>query len=254
MQFFCEQGQQKKRHNFFGTLEPWDIAQEVDIYDVIHVCRLVRNEKNVLRIKFLIEKSTVLLLFFLPGRGGGDVFLGNLCKTHNMQNVLTNHWICVRTEAHKEAFAEGNLRKAGLEVYCPRFERWISHARRRQLVLRPLFPNYLFVRSDVGLEGLGSVKRTPGVSTLAARDLASSTVPDAVIELVRAREDQSGAVVFAVERFKAGETVRVTAGPFTDFEAVFAEGHDERRCRILLSMLGKQHSVLVLSHFLEKAS
>ncbi len=171
-----------------------------------------------------------------------------------MERVLVSNWICIRTEAHKEAFAESNLKKAGFEVYCPRFERWISHARRRQLVKRPLFPNYLFVRSDAGIEGMGAVKRTPGVSTLAARDLASSVVPDAVIGMVRAREDQSGAVVFQAERFKAGETVRVTAGPFTDFEAVFAESHDERRCRILLSMLGKQHSVLVLSHFLDKAA
>ena len=165
-----------------------------------------------------------------------------------------NNWICVRTEPRKETFAEHNLRRAQLEVYCPRFERWITHARRRRMVLQPLFSNYLFVRSDAGLEGLGAVKRTPGVSTFAGRDLVSSIVPDAVIELVRAREDQSGAVVFTAERFKAGEIVRVTSGPFKDFEAVFTESHDNRRSRILLSMLGKQNSVLLLSHFLEKAA
>jgi transcription antitermination factor NusG len=43
-------------------------------------------------------------------------------------------------------------------------------------------------------------------------------------------------------------------GPFADIAAIFAEKHDERRCRILLSMLGKQHSVLVLSNDLEKVA
>ena len=165
-----------------------------------------------------------------------------------------NPWVCIRSEPHRESFAEANLLRAGFEVYCPRFERWISHARRRQMVRRPLFPNYLFVRSALGLGGMGPIKRTPGVSSLAARDLASAIVPDAIIALVRKRENEAGCVEFGTERFATGEAVRVTAGPFTDFEAVFAEKHDERRCRILLSMLGKQHSVVVLSHFLEKAA
>ena len=171
-----------------------------------------------------------------------------------MSNQSNTPWVCVRSEPHCESFAEANLQRAGFEVYCPRYERWISHARRRKMALRPLFPNYLFVRSSLGLDGMGPVKRTPGVSSLAARDLAAAVVPDAILEMVRARENEAGSVEFGTERFQKGEAVRVTAGAFTDFAAVFAETHDERRCRILLSMLGKQHSVLVLSHFLEKAT
>ena len=162
--------------------------------------------------------------------------------------------ICIRKEAQKEAFAESNLKKAVFDVYFPRFERWIFHGLSRLLLKRPLFPNYLFVRSDAGLERMGAVKLTHGVSTLAARVLASSVVPDKVIEMVRARKDQSGLVVFAAERLNVGETVRVMAGPFADFEAVFVLSHDERCCRILLSMLGKQHSVVMHSYFKEKIS
>ena len=101
---------------------------------------------------------------------------------------------------------------------------------------------------------LGCVKRTPGVRALAARDLVLSLTPNVVIDLLQTREDQSSSVVFGAERFATGQTMRITSGPFTDFDAVFVGHHDKCRCSIMSSMLGKQHSVLVLSHFLEKAA
>ncbi len=160
----------------------------------------------------------------------------------------------MRSEPNREFFAEANLKRSEFEVYCPRYERMISHARKRVLVLRPLFPNYLFVRSAMGLFGLGDVKRTPGVSSLAARDLHSALVPDTIIAGLRARENEYGKIQLGADRFRAGEAVRLARGPFADIEAVFVEKHDERRCRILLSMLGKQHSVMVLSENLEKVA
>ena len=163
-------------------------------------------------------------------------------------------WVCVRSEPNREFFAEANLQRGKFEVYCPRYERMISHARKRVLVLRPLFPNYLFVRSVSGLFGLGDVKRTPGVCSLAARDLHSAVVPDSVIAGLRARENEYGKIQLGADRFRVGEAVLLARGPFADIEAVFAEKHDERRCRILLSMLGKQHSVMVLLDDLEKVA
>lgn len=170
------------------------------------------------------------------------------------QDIAKPTWVCVRSEPHREFFAEANLQRAHFEVYCPRHERVISHARKTALVLRPLFPNYLFVRSASGLIGLGEVRRAPGVSALAARDLASAVVPDAIIASLRARENGQGKVELDADRFFEGEAVRLARGPFADIAAIFAEKHDERRCRILLSMLGKQHSVLVPSKDLEKVA
>ena len=175
-------------------------------------------------------------------------------QTISAQDLETPKWVCVRSEPHREFFAEANLQRARFEVYCPRYERLISHARKTTLVLRPLFPNYLFVRSASGFIGLGAVRRTPGVSALAARDLPSAVVPDAIIASLRACENGQGTVQLGADRFCKGEAVRLARGPFADIAAIFAEKHDERRCRILLSMLGKQHSVLVLSKDLEKAA
>ena len=190
----------------------------------------------------------------MSDRPRGSSHLGKVSGLQAVQtkDISIPHWVCVRSEPNREFFAEANLLRRDFEVYCPRFERMISHARKKVLVLRPFFPNYLFVRSAAGLIGLGDVKRTPGVSSLAARDLHSALVPDPVIAALRARENESGHIQLSADRFRAGETVRLSRGPFVELEAVFAEKHDDRRCRILLSMLGKQHSVIVLSDHLEK--
>ena len=171
----------------------------------------------------------------------------------NLVGLQEVDWVCVRTEPQREDWAEANLTRTGLDVYCPRQERWISHARRRQLVARPLFPNYLFARSAHGLDAMGHVKRTPGVSSLAGRDLASSTVTDGVIAALRARETAAGFIDLAPALCAPGTKIKITAGPFNGIEAIFREPRDDRRALILLSMLGKQHSVVVHTSLLECA-
>lgn len=99
---------------------------------------------------------------------------------------------------------------------------------------------------------MSTIQRTPGVVALASHDLLSAVVADAVIDALRARENEVGVIEFDAARFSTGDAVRITAGAFADFEAIFAEDHDGRRCRVLLSLLGKQHSILTHSHFLEK--
>lgn len=169
-----------------------------------------------------------------------------------MKPTTAPNWICARIEPLKERFAEGNSKKALRYVYCPQVERRTSHSPRRRLPQRCLLQNHFFMRADAGIEGPGAVKRAAALSALAARELASSCVLDTVIEWVRANVDSSGVVVLIAERFKTREAVRLKTWPFVGFEGLFAEKHDDRRCRILLSMLEKQHFVLVLSHFLEK--
>lgn len=168
--------------------------------------------------------------------------------------VSKSAWVCVRTEVHREAIASENLRRSGLEVFYPRYQRWISSARRKQLVLRPLFPNYVFAKSADGIDRMGHVKRTPGVCGLAAHDLISAVVPDAVIDALRERQNAEGYFDLSHQRFVRGEMVRLNAGPFVDLEAVFSERKDEHRSLILLSMLGKQHPIEVLSNFLDKVA
>ncbi|MBV8132901.1 MAG: transcriptional activator RfaH, partial [Alphaproteobacteria bacterium] len=57
-------------------------------------------------------------------------------------------WYAVFTQPHGETKAVEHLLRQGYFAYLPRYRTWVSHARRRQTVLRPLFPRYLFAGTD----------------------------------------------------------------------------------------------------------
>src|SRR5207245_5195270 len=79
--------------------------------------------------------------------------------------VVTS-WYAVYTQPHAETKAFEHLRRQGYSVYLPRYRTRISHARRRQTVLRPLFPRYLFA----GIDG-ASMRWRPILSTFGVTDL-----------------------------------------------------------------------------------
>ena len=57
-------------------------------------------------------------------------------------------WYAVYTQPHAETKALEHILRQGYSAYLPRYRAQISHARRRQTVLRPLFPRYLFAGID----------------------------------------------------------------------------------------------------------
>ncbi len=59
-------------------------------------------------------------------------------------------WYAVHTQAGSELWARSNLWERGIEVYLPRCLKRRRHARRTDWIATPLFPRYLFVRSDLG--------------------------------------------------------------------------------------------------------
>jgi transcriptional antiterminator RfaH len=151
------------------------------------------------------------------------------------------NWLCVRVGPHKEAFASDQLAHVGVEVYYPKYQRWIKHARQRKLVLRPLFPNYIFIHIDDDSRGL--VMRTPGVQSLVGGVQSPSHVPEELIALMKARENASGIVDIDREMLRLGDKIVIHEGPFAGFDAVFLEYDDKKRVNLLIEFLGKQHRV-----------
>src|SRR5215831_10786228 len=75
-------------------------------------------------------------------------------------------WIVVNTHAHREHIALDNLQRQAHHTYCPMIRKRRSHARRVEAVLRPLFPNYLFVQIIPGLTPWRPILSTYGVRYL----------------------------------------------------------------------------------------
>ena len=65
-------------------------------------------------------------------------------------------WYAVYTQPHAETKALEHLLRQGYSAYLPRYRTHVSHARRRLMVLRPLFPRYLFAGIDRVVDALAS--------------------------------------------------------------------------------------------------
>jgi transcriptional antiterminator RfaH len=154
-------------------------------------------------------------------------------------------WYVVRSQPHAERRARENLERQGFDAWLPLCRRRRRHARKMEIVLRPLFPRYLFVAIDLDTTPWRAMLSTFGVANVIQGPAGPVPVPDPVIEGLRARADEAGVLDLEPLALQAGAKVRVTAGPFTDVEGIFQARTDAERVAILLTLMGRAVRVTV---------
>lgn len=160
--------------------------------------------------------------------------------------MSTQQWYVVHTQPNGEARADLNLRRQGFATYLPRYARRRSHARRREVVKRPLFPRYLFVGLDLARDRWRAIHSTFGVNRLVLAGEEPLPVPEGVIDEIRAREDGEGLVALGLPAgVGPGSRIRLVDGIFADAKGVLERIADDRRVAILLEMLGREVRVFV---------
>lgn len=152
-------------------------------------------------------------------------------------------WYVAEAQPKREALAIEHLRRQGFRGFCPRFRKVRTHGRKRELVLVPLFPGYVFVRIDIERQPWRSINGTLGVKRLVGSERnRPDTIPAAAMQALLRRCDD-GVVTQLVDQPKAGQAVRILSGPFADSLAEI-EALDERgRVNVLLEILGQRTSV-----------
>jgi transcriptional antiterminator RfaH len=149
-------------------------------------------------------------------------------------------WYAVFTHPHGEPKALEHLLRQGYSAYLPRYRTRVSHARRQQTVLRPLFPRYLFAGID-----RESMRWRPILSTIGVVDVVRvgdepAAVPSRVVAAIRAREKAGDFDRFNPQHsLRLGELVRVTTGAFEDMVGMLVELRDQDRIVVLLEWLGR---------------
>jgi transcriptional antiterminator RfaH len=158
----------------------------------------------------------------------------------NADDARPDRWIAVHTHPNAETKAEFHLKRQGYEVYLPRFMRHVRHARRSELVARPLFPRYLFVRLS-GFDAWRPICSTVGVGSLVCVGGQLVPVPDLVMSEIIAREDNAGMIRLNHGRkFASGEQIQVQIGTYSGLDGIFDTFVDEERVAVLLNILGRQ--------------
>jgi len=152
-----------------------------------------------------------------------------------------SQWYAIYTQPRSETLARDHLARQGFEVFLPLYQKRRSHARRVDIVSAPLFPRYMFVSFNAGEASWRVIRSTRGVVDLVRIGLDPVRISDSIIEEIRRRRDEQGFVILAKHlNLKRGARIRIDAGPFVDYEAIFESQRDEERVVALLSLLGRE--------------
>lgn len=159
---------------------------------------------------------------------------------------MTEHpaWYVVYTKPLDELMAASLLEeRLQLEVYLPE----VLQRYRQRMQLRPLFPRYLFVQTDLGQVEMSRINATPGVIQLVMFGDRPLPLKPGVIESIRAEVveiNQEGGLLPTT--YRAGARVRLTEGPLRGLEAVFLRHlRASERAVVLLRFLGQENEIEV---------
>jgi len=154
-------------------------------------------------------------------------------------------WYLIHTKPSGEALAERNLDRQGYDVYLPRALQAVRSGGRWRDRIVALFPRYLFLRLNEGLQALTPVRSTLGVAGVVRFGARYTIVPDQVICELRARADPVSGLhrLSCRSRLFAGAAVRISTGPFEGLEGVFERQAGADRVVVLLRLLGQNASV-----------
>jgi transcriptional antiterminator RfaH len=170
----------------------------------------------------------------------GAVAGGREPRSDDLKLRGREQWYVAQTLYHREKLAELHLRAQGFRPFFPQFRKTVRHARKLRQVVAPVFPGYLFVIFDPERDRWHSINGTLGVSRLLTALKRPIPVPAGVVEaLIGAIDASSGCVVLGAD-LRAGQAVRVVAGPFAGGLGVLERLDGKGRVRLLLSIMGGQ--------------
>lgn len=163
----------------------------------------------------------------------------------------TTAWYLVHTKPRQEDVALANLQRQGYECYLPQMLVERIRRRKAEVATEPMFPRYLFIRLDSSDQGKSwsPIRSTLGVSQLVHFGARAAKVDDALVELLRQREQAMPLDAM----FQSGDSVVITDGPFAGIEAIYQTADAERRAFILLEILSKPVSLQIEAGRLRKA-
>ncbi len=163
----------------------------------------------------------------------------------------TTAWYLVHTKPRQEDVALTNLERQGYECYLPQMRIERIRRRKAEIATEPMFPRYLFIRLDSSDQGKSwsPIRSTLGVSQLVHFGARAAKVDDALVELLRQREQ----AMPLDPMFHSGDSVVIADGPFAGIEAIYQMADADRRAFILLEILSKPVSMQIDAGCLRKA-
>jgi transcription elongation factor/antiterminator RfaH len=155
------------------------------------------------------------------------------------EELSTPLWYVIQTRSRHEVKVESGLTRKGLEVFLPKVTVRSRRRDRRQMLEAPLFPGYLFVRTDLNEWAHDNIIRTLGVVRILGIKGQCTPVPEDTVTSLRTLVN-SGQPIFPWSKITPGRHVRVAEGPLMGAIGVIVKiKQGKRRLLVAVELLGR---------------
>lgn len=164
---------------------------------------------------------------------------------------LTRSWYALHTKSRFENVVNDGLFKKSMEVFLPKIQVKSKRRDRRMLIRVPLFPGYMFVKTDLNPTEHLEILKTIGAVRLVGNKEGPVSISDETVESLQIMVATDHPVTTG-GRFKKGDRVMVIYGPFTGVMGTFVRYRGKGRVIVNIEALGQYAGVDVSEEDVEK--
>ena len=163
---------------------------------------------------------------------------------------LERLWYVLHTKSRHEKVVNDLLLKKSVEAYLPIVTVRSKRRDRKVMIRVPLFPGYLFVKTDLQPNSHLEVVKTFGAVRLLGNKQGPVAVPDDTINSLQIMVSSEHPVTTG-SRLKIGDKVMVVYGPFAGVVGTFVRYGGKGRVIVNIEALGQYAGVEVSEEDIE---
>jgi transcription elongation factor/antiterminator RfaH len=153
-------------------------------------------------------------------------------------------WYVLHTKSRFENVVNDGLEKKSIEVFLPKVTVRSKRRDRRVMIRVPLFPGYLFVRTDLVPTSHLEIVKTAGAVRLIGSKQGPVPVPEETIESLKIMVSGDHTVTTG-HSLQKGDKVLVLHGPFAGVTGTFTRFGGKGRVIVNIEALGQYAGVEV---------
>lgn len=147
-------------------------------------------------------------------------------------------WYALRTRSRHERVVRDQLLGLEMEVFLPELETWSRRTDRRKKIQVPMFPGYLFVRTDLHPTVRLAMVQARGVANIVSfNGIPAQVRPEEINSLMILM--RSDLAVHPQDHLAAGDLVRITHGPLKDVVGQLVRRRTSRRLVVSVEIISR---------------
>jgi transcription elongation factor/antiterminator RfaH len=157
---------------------------------------------------------------------------------------LERLWYVLHTKSRFENVVNDGLYKKSIEVFLPKVTVRSKRRDRKAMIRVPLFPGYLFVKTDLAPESHLEILKTAGAVRLIGSKQGPVPVPEVTMDSLKIMVAADHPVTTGYS-MKKGDKVLVIDGPFAGVTGTFVRYGGKGRVVVNIEALGQYAGIEV---------